>query len=58
MLKQSQENYKAIHDKQITKKSLEVGDIVWLQLNKEILEGPGKNIKALWYVIHIYEGMK
>jgi hypothetical protein len=26
-----------------------VGDMVWLQLNKERLQGPGKNIKALWY---------
>ena len=26
-----------------------MGDIVWLQLNKERLQGIGKNIKALWY---------
>jgi hypothetical protein len=26
-----------------------VGERVWLQLNKESLQGPGKNIKALWY---------
>jgi hypothetical protein len=26
-----------------------VGDIVWLQLNKERLQGPGKKIKALQY---------
>jgi hypothetical protein len=26
-----------------------VGDRVWLQLNKERLQGPGKKIKALWY---------
>jgi hypothetical protein len=26
-----------------------VGDIVWLQLNKERLQGPGKKIKDLWY---------
>jgi hypothetical protein len=26
-----------------------VGDRVWLQLNKERLQGPGKKIKSLWY---------
>jgi hypothetical protein len=26
-----------------------VGDRVWLHLNKERLQGPGKKIKALWY---------
>jgi hypothetical protein len=31
------------------KKSFKVGDRVWLQLNKERLQGPGKKIKALWY---------
>jgi hypothetical protein len=26
-----------------------VGDRVWLQLNKEIIQGPGNKTKALWY---------
>ena len=26
-----------------------MGDNVWLQLNKEMIHGPGKNIKSLWY---------
>jgi len=32
-----------------TKKSFKVGDKVWLQLNKERLQGLSKKIKALWY---------
>jgi hypothetical protein len=47
MLKKSQEKYKAKHDQHITEKSFKVGDKVWLQLNKEILQGPSKKIKAL-----------
>jgi hypothetical protein len=47
MLKKSQEKYKARHDQHRTEKSFKVGDRVWLQLNKERLQGPGKKIKAL-----------
>ena len=46
-LKKSQEKYKARHDQHRTKRTFRVGDIVWLQLNKERLHGPGKKIKAL-----------
>jgi hypothetical protein len=31
------------------REAFRVGDKVWLQLNKERLHGPCKNIKALWY---------
>jgi hypothetical protein len=48
-LKKSRENYKAIHDQHRTEKSFKVGDRFWLQLNKERLNGLGKNNKALWY---------
>ena len=41
--------YKAGHDQQRTEKSFKVGDRVWLHLNKERLQGPGKKIKALIY---------
>jgi hypothetical protein len=49
MLNKSQEKYKARHDQHITKKSFKMGDRVWLQLNKERLQGLGKKIKALRY---------
>jgi hypothetical protein len=48
-LKKSQEKYKSRHDQHRTKRTFRVGDIVWLQLNKERLHGPSKNIKALRY---------
>jgi hypothetical protein len=48
-LKKSQERYKARHDQHRTEKTFKVGDRVWLQLNKERLQGLGKKIKALWY---------
>jgi hypothetical protein len=40
---------KAIHDQNRTDKSFKVGDRVWLQLNKEIIQGLGNNIKAFQY---------
>ena len=49
-MKKSQGKYKARNDQHINEKSFKVGDRVWLQLNKEILRGLGKRIKALWYV--------
>jgi hypothetical protein len=48
-LKKSRERYKAWNDKHITKKSFKVGDKVWLQLSKEILQDPSKKIKDIWY---------
>ena len=41
--------YNAIHYQHITNKSFNVGDGVWIQLNKVRLQGPGKKIKALSY---------
>jgi hypothetical protein len=49
MLKKSQEKYKARHDKHKSEKSFKVGDKILLQLNREILHGPSKKMKALWY---------
>ena len=48
-LKKSHERYKAWYDQHIIEKPFKVRDRVWLQLNKEMLHGPSKNIKALWY---------
>eukprot|EP00253_Pinus_taeda_P023991 PITA_23991 len=48
-LKKSQVKYKARNDQHITNKTFKVGDIVWLQLNKEKLQGLGKKIKDLGY---------
>ena len=41
--------YKPRHDQHRTEKSFKVGDKVWVQLNKERLQGLGKKIKALMY---------
>ena len=49
-LKKSEEKYKARHDQYKVWKSFKVGDIVWLHLNKERLQSPGKNIKDTRYV--------
>jgi hypothetical protein len=48
-LNKSQEKYKARHDHHRTEKTFRVGGRVWSLLNKERLEGLGKNIKALRY---------
>jgi hypothetical protein len=42
-------NNKAFHGQHRIEKSYNVGDIVWLQLNKERLHGPSKKIKDLQY---------
>lgn len=49
MLQNFQEKYKASYDQCRTKKSFEVGDRVWLQFNKERLQGTGNKRKALRY---------
>jgi hypothetical protein len=49
MLKKSHENDKTRHVQHKTKRSFKVGDMVWLKLKKEILQGPGNKIKGLWY---------
>ena len=48
-LNKSQENYKDKHDQHKTQRKFRVGDILWLQINKERLHGPGKNIKDMRY---------
>ena len=48
-LKKSQEKYKARHDQHKIERTFRMGDRVWLQLNKERIQCPGKKIKALWY---------
>jgi len=45
----SHEKYNSKNGQHIIGKSFKVGDRVWLQLNKERLEGPGKKIKAPRY---------
>jgi hypothetical protein len=49
-LNKSWEKHKARHDQHKTEKLFKVGEKFWLQLNKEILQGLGKKIKALCYV--------
>ena len=48
-MQKSQEKYKAKHGQHKIDKLFKVGDRVWLQLNKERLQGPGKKINALRY---------
>jgi len=45
----SQVKYRTRNDQHRTKKSFKAGDKVWLQLNKERLQEPGKKMKALRY---------
>ena len=48
-LHKSKKKYEARHDQHRTNKSFKVGDRVWLQLNKERLQGLAKEVKALRY---------
>ena len=48
-IQKSQVKYRAKHDQYKIEKSFKVGGRVWLYLNKERLQGPGKKIKALRY---------
>ena len=43
----SYKKYKVRHDQYRTNKTFRVGDIVWLQLDNERLQGPSKKIKAM-----------
>jgi len=45
----SREKYKVRHDQHRTEKFFKLADRVWLQLNKERLQGLGKKIKASRY---------
>jgi hypothetical protein len=48
-LEKSQAKYKARHDKHRIDHSFEVGDEVWLYINKERLKGEGKKLKPIRY---------
>jgi hypothetical protein len=46
-LEKSQAKYKTRHDKHRVDHSFEVGDEVWLYINKERLKGEGKKLKPI-----------
>jgi hypothetical protein len=48
-LEKSQAQYKARLDKHRVDHQFQVGDQVWLHINKEILKGEGKKIKPIYY---------
>jgi hypothetical protein len=48
-LDNSQEKYKVRHDRHRIENPFKVGDRFWLQLKKEILQGPSNNIKDMCY---------
>jgi len=48
-LRNSEEKYKVIHDQQKIERMVRVGEKLWIQLNKEWLQGPCKKIKDLYY---------
>ena len=45
----SHEKDKERHEQHDVEKTFKVGDRVWLHLKKDILQGPCKKIKELWY---------
>jgi hypothetical protein len=48
-LEKSQAQYKARHDKHIVDHQFQVGDQVWLHINKDRLKGEGKKLKPIRY---------
>ena len=46
-LEKSQAKYKARHDKHRMEHSFQVGDQVWLYINKDRMQGEGKNLKPI-----------
>jgi hypothetical protein len=48
-LEKSQAKYKALHDKNRFDHQFQVGDWVWLHINKEILKGEGKKLNPIRY---------
>jgi hypothetical protein len=48
-LEKSQTQYKAHHDKQRVDHQFQVGDRVWIHINKERLKGEGKKLKPIRY---------
>ena len=48
-LEKSQAKYKARNDKQRIEHSFQVGDQVWLYINKDRIQGEGKKLKPIKY---------
>jgi len=48
-LEKSQAKYKARHDKHWMEHSFQVGDQVWLYINKDRMKGEGKKLKPIRY---------
>jgi len=48
-LERSQAKYKARHDKHRIENSFQVGDHVWLYINKDRMQGEGKKLKPIRY---------
>jgi hypothetical protein len=48
-LEKSRAQYKARHDKHRVDHQFQVGDRVWLHINKERLKGEGKKLKPIRY---------
>jgi hypothetical protein len=48
-LEKSQARYRGRHEKHMVDHPFQVGDWVWLHINKEILKGEGKKIKLIHY---------
>jgi hypothetical protein len=48
-LEKIQAKYKERHDKHRVDHQFQVGDQVWLHINKDRMKGEGKNIKTNWY---------
>jgi hypothetical protein len=48
-LEKSQAQYKSWHDKHRVDHQFQVGDRVWLHINKERLKGEGKKLKPIHY---------
>jgi hypothetical protein len=48
-LEKIQAKYKVRHDKHRVDHQFQVGDQVWLHINKDRMKGEGKNLKPIWY---------
>jgi hypothetical protein len=48
-LAKSQAKYKARHDKHRVDHLIQIGDQVWLHINKYIIKGEGKNLRPIRY---------
>jgi hypothetical protein len=48
-LQKIQAKYKERHNKHWVDHQFEVGDQVWLHINKDRMKGEGKNLRPIWY---------